>query len=235
MKKIQILLLLSFLYIHALAQKPKVMNLQRFDVKTVHFGFSLGLNSASFAVHRRPIQQQDSLLTLDVINQSGFNLGIVTDLHIHEYLNLRFLPTLVFGQRNMEFKFRDERGDIYLQERAIESTYLDFPILLKYRSKRLNNFAAYFIAGWKASIDLASNENVNNSDIAESIIKLKRNTSSAEVGIGTDFFLPYFKFAIEAKMSYGLQDVLIHDNTELSNPIEKIVPKMFIVSLLFEG
>ena len=112
---------------------------------------------------------------------------------------------------------------------------LDFPILLKYRSARLNNFAAYLIAGAKYSIDLASNEDVRNEDIPESIVKLKRSTTSAEVGVGTDFFLPYFKFAIELKMSYGLQDVLIKDDTELSNPIEKIVPKMFFITFLFEG
>ena len=83
--------------------------------------------------------------------------------------------------------------------------------------------------------DLASNEDVLNESINESIIKLKQNTTSAEVGVGTDFFLPYFKFAIELKMSYGLQNVMIRDNTELSNPVEQIVPKMFFITFLFEG
>ena len=76
---------------------------------------------------------------------------------------------------------------------------------------------------------------MNNEDIPESIIKLKQNTYSAEVGIGADFFLPYFKFAIEAKMSYTLDDALIPDNTELSTPIDRILPKMFFVTFLFEG
>lgn len=220
----------------AFAQAPKVKNLQRFDAKKYHFGFSLGFNSGSFALHRKPFQfPQDSLANIEVVNQSGFNLGIVTDLHLNRYFNLRFVPTLVFGQRNLNFRFLNEQGEPYVVERVIESTYLDFPILLKYRSARLNNFAAYLIAGIKPSIDLASNEKVDNRDIPESIIKLRRNTTNAEVGIGTDFFLPYFKFAIEAKMSYGLQNVMVRDNTELSEPIERILPKMFILSFLFEG
>ena len=230
---ISLLLLLS---VASWAQAPKVNNLQRFDQKRIHFGFSLGLNSGSFALHRKRFDlAKDSLASIDVLNQSGFNLGIVSDLHITPHFNLRFVPTLVFGQRNLNFTFVDVTGDASVKTVAIESTYLDFPLLFKYRSKRLNNFAAYFIAGGKYSIDLASNEDVDNKDITESIIKIKKRTTAAEVGIGTDFFLPYFKFALELKMSYGLQDVLIRDNTELSNPIEKIVPKMFFFTLLFEG
>lgn len=234
----RLLITLSFLLfsISSFAQKPKVENLQRFDNKKLHFGFSLGINSGGFAVHRNPFNPLvDSLSNIEVVNQSGFNLGIVSDFHIHKYFNLRFVPTLVFSQRNLEFNFRTLSGENITVLQQVESTYLDFPLLFKYRSARLNNFAAYIIAGGKYSIDLASNEDVKNEDIDESIIKLKRNTYAAEVGIGTDFFLPYFKFALELKMSYSLDDALIHDNTELSNPIEKIVPKMFFLTLLFEG
>lgn len=231
------LILIPFIFITLglSAQAPKVKNLQRFDTKLVHFGFSLGINSGGFGLHRNPIGMNDSLARIDVVTQSGFNLGIVSELHLHKFFGIRFVPTLVFGQRNLDFTFINSDGEPVLVQRVVESTYLDFPILLKYRSARLNNFAAYLIGGFKYSIDLASNEDVKNEDIPESIIKIKQNSRAAEVGIGTDFFLPYFKFAIELKMSYTLDDVLIHDNTELSNPIEKIVPKMFFLTFLFEG
>lgn len=236
MKRKFLIVYLFFLSSIVFAQKPKVENLQKFDAKTTHFGFSLGLNTGSFALHRQPFNGlQDSLASIDVVNQGGFNLGIVSELHLHKYFGIRFLPTLVFAQRNLDYLFIGEDGLPNLVQRQVESTYLDFPILFKYRSARLNNFAAYVVAGAKYSIDLASNEDVKNEDIPESIVKLKRNTTSAEVGVGTDFFLPYFKFAIELKMSYGLQDILIHDNTELSEPVEKIVPKMFFITFLFEG
>lgn len=219
-----------------MAQTPKVNNLQKFDQKIIHFGFALGVNSGGFALQRNAYNlTTDSLQSLNVVNQSGFNLGIVSDLHITPVFNLRFVPTLVFGQRNLEFNFVNFQGKRYTEMRQIESTYLDFPLLLKYRSARLNNFAAYFIAGGKYSLDLASNEAVDNKDIDESIIKLKRNTYSAEVGIGTDFFMQFFKLGLEIKMSYSLEDALIPDNTELSNPIQEIRPKMFFFTILFEG
>lgn len=234
--KIILTLLLSFFSVILVAQPPKVRNLQRFDTKLIHFGFSLGINSGGFALQRKAYNlNSDSLASIDVVNQSGFNLGIVSDLHLGPYFNLRFLPTLVFGQRNVNFNFISGNGTKVSELRQVESTYLDFPLLLKYRSARLNNFAAYFIAGGKYSIDLASNEDVKTEDIEEPIIKLKRNTYAAEVGIGTDFFLPYFKLGLEIKMSYSLDDALIKDNTYLSDPIEEIKPKMFIFSILFEG
>lgn len=217
------------------AQKTKVENLKRFDEKNIHFGFTLGVNTGQFSLHRKAPQIGDSLQRIDVLNQSGFNLGIVSSWHMNKSFSLRFVPTLVFAQRNLDFTFMGVDGKTFIEKRQVESTYIDFPLLIKYRSMRLNNFAAYIIAGGKYSLDLASNENVKNEDIAEPIIKLASMGTSAEVGIGADFFLPYFKFSMEMKMSYGLQDMLIHDDTFLSNPIDRIIPKMFIFSLHFEG
>ncbi|MEX2379468.1 MAG: outer membrane beta-barrel protein, partial [Vicingaceae bacterium] len=121
------LLLLSF---GLFAQEPKSKNLQQFDQKKIHFGFSLGVNSAHMSVHRKPYNNlRDSLARIDVISQSGFNLGIVSEYHIHKYLGVRFVPTLVFGQRNFDYKFIDPQGDVYIESRIVESTYLDFPVL----------------------------------------------------------------------------------------------------------
>ena len=235
MKKLLIVITLGLISLSTFAQKTKAQNLQRFDVKKIHFGFSLGINTAHLGVHRMPLNFNDSLSSIGVTSQSGFNLGIVSELHLNKYFGIRFIPTLVFGQRNMDFNFINPLGKQYKEERIIESTYLDFPILFKYRSERLNNFAAYVIAGGKYSIDLASNEDVKNEEIPQSIVKLKKHTYAAEVGVGTDFFLPYFKFSIELKMSYTIGDAMIHDKTELSTPIDKILPKMFFITFLFEG
>lgn len=235
MRKLLLFILIGFSTL-LIAQPLKVQNLQRFEVKKIHFGFSLGVNSGGFSLQRKAFSfVTDSLASLNVVNQSGFNLGIVSDWHLNRYFHLRFVPTLVFGQRNLEYNFIGDAGEPFTVLQEIESTYADLPLLVKYSSARLNNFAAYIIAGGKYSIDFASNENVSNEDIDDSIVKLRKYTTSAEVGIGTDFFLPYFKFALEIKMSYALQDALIRDNTELSSPIDRIVPKMFFFSLLFEG
>ncbi len=239
MKSILSLILLTSLSFAAFAQKPKVENLPLFKQKRVHFGFTLGLNSAGYTLDRKNIDfVDDSLLTISVDGQSGFNLGIVSALHFNEFVSIRFLPSLSFSQRNINYTFKTQKEGVVSTEtllKAVESTYIELPLLLKYRSKRLNNFAAYLVGGGKYVIDLASNENVDNSTLNEPIVKTASSFMAAEFGIGTDFFLPYFKFSIEGKMSYGISNILIRDNTIFSNPIDRMLPKMFILSLHFEG
>lgn len=238
--KISLVLLFTLASITVFAQKPKVENLPLFKQKRVHFGFTLGLNTAGYTLDRRDIDfVNDSLLTIGVEDQTGFTLGIVSALHFNEFFSLRFLPSLSFAQRNINYTFNkvSNRGVPFTETllKDVQSTYVELPLLFKYRSKRLNNFAAYLVGGGKYVMDLASNENIDNATQPEPIVKTSSQFIAAEIGVGTDFFLPYFKFSIEGKMSYGLGNILIRDNTIFSNPIERMMPKMFILSLHFEG
>ena len=108
---------------------------------------------------------------------------------------------------------------------------------IKYKSVRVNNFSAYILLGGAYAIDLASNAGVENlsSDPNDVIVAIKERDILGEIGFGTDFYLEYFKFGIELKMSYGINDLLNHDNTQFSTPIENLRSKMFLLSLTFEG
>lgn len=218
-----------------LAQRDKVMNLPKFDQKKIHFGFTLGANNADFVVEH-DLALTDSLIKLENQPGGGFQLGIIADLHMGPYFNLRFVPILMFSERIMQYSFTGTEG-ISLVEKRIESTYLDFPLSFKYRSKRLNNFATYLITGPKYTIDLASQENVDNqfNEENEIVIKLKRNSFNYELGFGFDFFLEYFKFSTEFKYSIGLNDVRVQDGTIFSDPISRLNSRMFLISFNFEG
>jgi hypothetical protein len=234
---ISILLTVSFtLGAYAQIGTDKVKNLQKFDQQTIHFGFLLGLNSADFSLFRNP--PADTLLSIEVTKQSGFNLGIISALHFNEYFSLRFTPNLSFAQRTLNYEFYNPADTLILRyDKIVESTYINFPLTLKYKSMRFNNFAAYIIGGGAFVLDLASNKDVNNAHLQPNdvVVKINKTDWRGEIGVGTDFYLPYFKFAIELKMSYGLRDILIHDNTIFSNPINKMRAKMFLLSFTFEG
>ena len=200
----------------------------------MHFGFTLGMNSMDFIIEK-DLTVIDSLIQIHNVRQSGFNIGIVADWHMHKFLSLRFLPTLSFGQRNLEYLFDSEPIDI-LELKQVESTYIEFPLVLKYRSARYGNFAAYVIGGGKFIIDLSSQKDVdNNVSPEEQVIKLKKTFMMYEVGIGTDIFMEYFKFSAEIKLSNGIDNVLIQDNTMWSAPIKKLRPQMVTISFHFEG
>ncbi len=219
------------------AQQKTLLNLGDFDEKKIHFGFSLGVNTSSF-IMESDLSRSDSLIRLEVLPQSGFNLGIVTDLHLGPLFDLRFIPTLSFGERRLEYTFLENTGKpSTVLSKAVESTYLDFPLNLKYRSIRYNNFAAYFVGGFMYSYDLISQKDVINakSNIAETVIKLDNSNINYQIGVGFDFFLEYFKFSPELKMSYGVNNLIINDNTILSDPITSLRSKIFLLSFTFEG
>jgi hypothetical protein len=232
--------LLAFLLLFALApnlhaqkysHKKIVQNLREFDKKKIHFGFNLGVNVGDFRLSS-DIGSSDSLLGITVTKQPGFNIGTVADYHILPELNLRFLFTLSFAQRDLQYTFRRGATTTSSQVKPIESTYLDFPLNLKYRSLRYNNFAAYVIGGGLYSLDLASKESTASGEVP---VRIKRHTYSYQVGAGFDFFLEYFKFGLELKMSYGIGNINVPDRTIFSEPINDIQSKVFTISFLFEG
>lgn len=202
----------------------------------MHFGFSIGINSSDFVVDRMPdYQNYDSLRVIESQAKTGFNLGIIADYHLTPVLNLRFIPALSFAQRNLEYTFASQNNGSYNRViKPVESTFLDFPLSIKYRSARLNNFAAYVVGGAKYSIDLASQKDVTGV-FGEEIVKLSRQDYSFEVGVGFDFFLEYFKFSPEIKLSFGLPNLIIRDGGIYSDPIKKLTSRIVLISFHFEG
>lgn len=214
----------------------KVQNMPNFDLHRFHFGFLLSYNTSDFYTRMKPTSVfQDSLLEMQHQKQPGFNLGIVASFNMTKNLSLRFLPTLSFQDRILQYEFRDpDVGSVFFQKQ-VESTYLEFPLLIKLRSDRINNFAAYLIAGGHFGIDMASQKDVNQELDDEVVIKLKKNDYAVEVGGGFDMFLPYFKFGIELKTGIGIPNLLIDDDTRFSRPIESLRSKVWVLTFTFEG
>ena len=211
-------------------------NLQNFDLRPLHFGFLLGYNTSDFFLKLKPNAPfTDSIQVVDHIRQPGFNLGIVTSFNMTPNLSIRFIPTLSFQDRVLSYRFKKSDGKTISFDKPVESTWLEFPVLLKMRSDRINNFAVYVIAGGKFSIDMASQKDVNQKLDEETVVKLVKNDYSAEVGGGADMFLPYFKFGMELKMGIGIPNLLIDDGTRFSAPLQSLRSKTWMFTLTFEG
>ena len=175
------------------AQKDrKVLNLQNYDLQTIHFGFLLGVNSFNFvATPIRDLRDVDSVMSISPEAGMGFSLGIISNLHLGDNFDLRFTPTLSFGERKLIYQLRvaptiiNDSATTDTKFKSVESTFLEFPLLLKFKSARLNNGRAYVIGGVKPVIDLASQDKVD--DKGEKILKLKKNDLNCELGFGIDF------------------------------------------------
>lgn len=230
------LILLCSLF--SFAQKEKTKNYRRFDERWVHFGFMLGLNTADFTTYTKLTAYQDyGLKSLTTKNTMGGQVGIVSTLKLWTpVVRLRFVPTLSFQERVLNYTFQNPdplAKDIFNEER-VNSTNLDFPLMLQFRTLRLNNFAAYLLGGAQYSIDLQSQSKASQSFI-DPFIKIKQHDFQGQVGGGIEFFAPFFKFGMELKFSHGFSNSFIQDNTDVSKPIDRLYNRVWWISFIFEG
>ena len=235
MKKYLFLIIFKFVITNIVIAQlhPQPKNLPRYDFKKMHFGFTLGINSLDFKIKNNPkIIYQDSLYVLHSNNQKGFNLGIVSNFRLGKYTDLRFVPALVFGERHLLYSFADSINNIEIEKKKVESTLLDFPIYIKYKSQRYNNFRSYVLFGIKYSLDIASQKDIINED--EVIIKLNPNDLMGEIGFGMDFYLEFFKFSPQIKISRGVVNLLDRDQTVYTKSIKNLYTNGWMLSFTFE-
>ena len=231
MKKVLSILIFVLVAQNSWAQRHTVpLNLPNYDRKPVHFGFLLGINSMDFKITPKAIQA-DTLFILKSQDQKGFNLGIVSNFRLGRNTDLRFLPTLSFAERDINYTIEID-GELEEIKKDIESTFIEFPVNFKFKSNRYNNGRAYVLTGLKYNIDLASQKDID--DEGQELIKLKKSDLMYEVGFGIDFYLEYFKFSPELKATFGLVDMLVNDESIYSSSIKKMLTRGFTVTLTFE-
>jgi hypothetical protein len=223
MKKLIATLLLFYVgycqaqYSKGLFSKEPIYNQENFDKQRVHYGYFLGFNSYDFKfsyINPAPtpgtIGDNSDIL---VDRTTGFNVGLVGDLRLQDYINLRFEPGLYYTQRILNY--RSLVGiDSY---REVSSTYLHFPLLLKFSSLRTGNIRPYLVGGVSATLNLGSNSK-SKDDNNQQVFRVKPWTQNYEIGFGIDLYLEYFKFSPSIRGVFGLGDELIRDNIDPSNP-----------------
>jgi hypothetical protein len=176
------------------------------------------------------------IYSIEDVPSIGFTVGIVGNLRLGNYFDLRLIPSLAFGERNLEYviwKFKDGLQSPVFITKNVQSTFIEIPLHLKYKSQRLNNFRAYLMAGPNLRVDLASQAK-KEKESSEIQLKLMRYDVYGELGVGFDFYFEWFKFGTELKMSYGMLDMLKHEDNIYTNGIEKMQSKMFQLSFTFE-
>ncbi len=195
------------------ARKRHLPNLPTFDRKRLHFGFLVGLNMLDYHIDNSAAATAENKyipLYADVLSLSpGLNLGIVNDIRLCESLNLRLLPGISFGQRDVSYiaepHLDTETGlltteaPFRLETVTMKSTYIEMPILLKYSAFRLRNAKPYIVAGTTLRYDLAKDKH--------SQVKTTPFDIYADGGAGFDIYLPYFRLSIELRASFGLRNV----------------------------
>ncbi len=219
-----------------------ILNRPYADTKKMHFGFSVGMNFQNLAITNNGlITNEHEEWYADVSAHSpGFSVNVLADYRIAEHFNLRISPGLYFG--NKVVHFLNHRGNSewqdqsrYSQSQNIKSTYIVVPIDLKMSAKRFHNIRPYFTGGVMYTQDLAKDRSEQ--------FKLKNNDVMLTVGMGCDFYMPFFKLCPEVKFCFGLKNLLDRNRPDLedeqdklkfTNSVNKIKSDMVVVTFFFE-
>lgn len=262
LKILAVILLLAAIVIPVQAQRRTVRYLPNYENEPYHFGFLLAFNEMMYTIktvdnYQNIAQPADSwpngnyslsntqcLYVYNIETQltPGFTVGILGSKRLGRYFDLRFIPSLSFSERRMHYyiavKGVDGNFDMKAITKSIGTTFVEFPLNIKYRSKRYNNIGAYVFGGINPKLDLASqkdnketdghgNEFINN-------LVTKRFDCAGELGAGFDIYNQWFRLGIEVKMSYGFLNIIKSPAFIYTAPIDKLRNKLFQVSFLFE-
>ena len=235
-RKIISLVISLFILLSSYAQHGIELNLPDHDDKKYYFGIVLGYNTSHYNITHHPyFLDRDTVQTVNSKNSGRIHLGIMANYQLSKHLDVRFYPlNLIFSEKKFGYTLRYPNDPTTTYERQnVESIVMSFPLQVRLKSDRINNFRVYTLAGMKYDFDLASNSGARNSD---NIVKVNKTDYGIEGGVGFQFFFPYFILSPEIKFSYGLSNVHSRDEKLIySNVIDKMNSRMILFSLHFEG
>lgn len=230
------------------SQKRTIQHKPYIDLRPMHFGILVGMNlqdvefenigPQTITLEDGTTQQQTIVCDADRWN-TGFSVGVLANLRLNEYLNLRFSPTMHFGAKHLTFYNLTDMGqqeELPHEERQdMKNTYVAFPLDLKFCAERWNNYRPYMTAGINPMINLTGK--------SQDFVQLKRSDLFLEVGLGCDFYLPFFKLIPELKFCYSLSDAIDHKHAEelkdankriYTNAVTSGHSKMIVLTFYFE-
>lgn len=211
------------------SQTNQHMNLPNYDDKFLHYGFSVGSNYSIFRLqHAEEFLTQNSFKSIRSVGSYSFSLGFILNMRLAEFFDLRLLPTVSFYNRLIDYESTDP--EIGTKTLGFESSFIEFPLLVKYKAQRRGNHRMYMVGGLKPGFAVGGNKDESQGDV----LKIPRQDLSIEAGFGLDIYYELFKFSPELRFSLGL--VNIHDqiDTVESQSINSLTTYTVSLFLFFE-
>lgn len=212
----------------------KVQNKPYADLRSWHLGFSVGTHTQNLMfTHNGYITDDgEAWFAEQPTYAPGFCVNGLIDFRLANNFNLRFTPGMYFGNRDIKF-INHTNGQIERQN--LKSTFLVFPVDLKFSADRYQNVRPYVLGGVMPAVDLSKKQS--------DLLKLKPTDVYLSVGFGCDLYLPYFKLIPELKFCFGLNDMIQHDRPDLQDDptkykftqsLKKATSRMIVLTFYFE-
>ena len=218
---------------HAQQQKTRWVkrNNPNYDQRKITYGFLIGLHSTAYQIkysEKFVTPNFDTLYAVEPQWSPGFSLGFIVNYRLTEFLDLRLTPKVAFYEHRLRYLFTD---DTKTENQLVETTMVEFPLLLKYKSERRENLRMYMIGGIKPAIEASGKKDIKN---VTTTLEVKGGNLSLDAGFGLDIYYPLFKFSPEIRFSKGLIDVLDNRTNKYGQPLQRVNTNTITVYLLFQ-
>ena len=246
-KKIAFLTALLLISLVAQGQERTVENRPYVDLRQFHFGVDVGTHLQDVEllnVGPQMIEQEDGSVVERFIScdqdrwDSGFNVGVLGEFRLSTHFQFRIAPTMYFGTRHLTFLNHSEvdiNGKPTEERQQLKTAYISCALDMIFAAPRFNNHRPYIVTGLNPMINLSGRDN--------DFIKLKRYDVYAELGIGCDYYLPFFKLRPELKFMYSLTNSLDTDHAnhlknrnmiQYTNSVSQARTKIIALTFYFE-
>ena len=206
------------------AQERTVENRPYCDLRPFHFGVMVGthlqdlelLNAGQVTFTDENEQEVTSNVTVDQNRwDPGFTVGVLGEFRLSTHFQFRIAPAMYFGTRHLTFHnllqgnssntggesqevTSDAKANRYDVSQELKTAYISCAFDLIFAAPRFNNHRPYIMAGLNPMMNLSGNK--------DEYLRLKKTDLFVEVGIGCDFYLPFFKLRPELKFMYSLMN-----------------------------
>ena len=200
-----------------------------YDLRKISYGFSIGIHSSAYQVtyaNQFVDSKYDTVHSVMAPWSQGFSLGLMVNLRLNEFLDLRLMPKGSFYDHRLEYNYTDRTH----VDQLIETVLMEFPLLLKYKSMRRGNVRMYMIGGFTPGFDFSGKNNAS----ASAVIDIKHSNLTMDAGLGFDFYFPFFKYSQEIRFSRGLPNLLGPDPSIYKEPLQKLNTNTISVYFIFQ-
>jgi hypothetical protein len=196
------------------AQTRKVQNKPYIDNRTFHYGFLCALHIQTVGLETNGYIDPETGEQWSGVGDRtnlGFSVGVVGEWRLNKYFALRTTPTIHFGQRHVTFR---EQTSQRTYSESMKTAVISVPVDVKFSALRFNNHRPYLLAGINPSYDMTGHK--------QDAVLTKPLVVYGEVGMGCDFYMPFFKFIPEIKFCFGLNNLLDRNRSALIDKTKEI-------------
>jgi hypothetical protein len=201
-----------------------------YDKKLITYGFSIGIHTSSYQVkysNKFVTKPYDTVHSVQAVFLPGFSLGFLVNYRINEFLDLRLMPKAGFYSHKLYYYYTNAPT----QSQLVETTLVEFPLLLKYKSVRRGNVRMYMIGGITPAFEASGKNDIGNSSAG---ISIQKRNLSLDAGMGFDFYFPLFKLSQEIRFSRGIVNMLGSQQTIYQDPISRLNTNTISVYFIFQ-